>query len=270
MPNPSLIDELAQQLQQARITRVPVRQFSKSHPELSLADAYAVQHAWVKLETASGRVVKGHKVGLTSRAIQQAFKAREPTHAPLMNDMFFAESSDIPIDRFLAPRIEAELAFVLAQPLKGPGVTLFDALGAIAFVTPAVEIIDARMELVDAQTRNARNVVDQVADFAGCAGVVVGGRPLRPDEIDLTRVPALVFRNGVIEETGVSAAVMNHPVHAVAWLANRLALDGRQLDGGELVLAGAFTRPIPVAAGDSIHVDYGCLGSIAFRWSAKE
>jgi 2-oxo-hept-3-ene-1,7-dioate hydratase len=183
--------------------------------------------------------------------------------------MFFAEGSTLPLDRFLSPRIEAELAFVLGQPLQGPGVTLCDALRAVEFVTPAVEIIDARIELVDAQTRGTRSVVDQVADFGTCAGIVVGGRPVRPVDVDLRRVGAIVSRNGVIEETGLSAAVLNHPVNAVAWLANRLAAEGQRLEAGELVLAGAFTRPLPVAPADTVYVDYGELGSIAFHCGTR-
>ena len=264
----SLIQALASQLQSARQTRTRLRQFSKSHSGMTLADSYAVQSAWVDLELASGRTIKGRKIGLTSQAMQQTFQASEPTHAPLMDDMFFAEGSVIPTSRFLAPRVEAELAFVLGRPLKGPGVTMFDALAAIAYVTPAIEIIDARMELVDALTKGSRSVVDQVADFAGCAGIVVGGRPMKPDDLDLRRIGAILFKNGVIEETGLSAAVMNHPAHALAWLANQLAAEGGQLEPGELVLAGAFTRPLPVAAGDSIHVDYGPLGSVALQWAA--
>lgn len=263
------IQELALQLQQARATRKPIRQFSKSYPDMDLQDAYSVQRAWVGLECAQGRLVKGRKIGLTSRALQQTFGASEPTHAPLMDDMFLAEGGDLSLGQFNAPRIEAELAFVLGKPLKGPGVSLFDALDAIAFVTPAIELIDARMELVDAQTRGARTVVDQVSDFAGCAGIIVGGRPMRPAELDLTRVGAVVFKNGTIEETGLSAAVLNHPVHALAWLANCLAADSEYLQAGELILAGAFTRPMPVAPMDTIHIDYGPLGSIAFRCVAQ-
>lgn len=269
MLDPNTIQELALQLQQARATRSPLRQFSKSYPDMDLEDAYAVQRAWVGLECAQGRAIKGRKIGLTSRALQQAFRASEPTHAPLMDDMFLAEGVDLPLDQFHAPRIEAELAFVLGKPLRGPSVTLFDALDAIAFVTPAIELIDARMELIDAQTRGTRTVVDQVSDFAGCAGIMLGGRPMRPAELDLTRVGAVVFKNGTIEETGLSAAVLNHPVHALAWLANRVAQESGHLEAGELVLAGAFTRPISVAPMDTVHVDYGPLGSIAFRCAAQ-
>lgn len=166
--------------------------------------------------------------------------------------MFFAVGADIPLGRFNAPRIEAELVFVLAKPLRGPSVTLAEVLDATAFVRPAIEIIDSRLEAVDAQTKGSRNVIDHVADFAACAGIIVGGAAMRPAQLDLRRVGAILSRNGVIEETGLAAAVLDHPGNAVAWLAHRLAADGRQIDAGVPVLAGAFTRPI--AAGDVFDV----------------
>lgn len=232
---------------------------------MTLAQSYEVQRAWVQLEINAGRRIQGHKIGMTSLAIQQTFQAQEPTHAPLMDDMYFQDGSDIPMQRLIAPRIEAELAFVLSKPLHGPNVSLFDALEAIAYVTPAIEIIDSRMHAVDALTKGARNVIDHVADFAGCAGIVLGGRPMRADQLDLCRVGAVVFKNGAIEETGLSAAVMRHPVHAVVWLAQHLAAQGQHLQAGDLVLAGSFTRPAAAAVGDCFHIDYGPLGSIGFR-----
>lgn len=261
------ISGLAQQLHTARSTQTQLRQLSKAHPEATLASAYAIQDAWLQLELKQGRSVKGRKIGLTSKALQQTFKATEPSHASLMDDMFFPDGGELPTHRFIAPRIESELAFVLSKPLKGPNVSLFDALDAIAYVTPAIEIIDSRMELIDPQTKGSRSAIDQVADFAGCAGILVGGRPMRPDAFDICRVGAIVFKNGSIEDTGVSAAVMNHPVNAVVWLANKLAENGEQLQAGELILAGAFTRPMAAGLGDSFHIDFGALGCIAFKWS---
>jgi 2-oxo-hept-3-ene-1,7-dioate hydratase len=258
---------LARKLQEARATRTAVRQFSKAHPLMTLAQSYEVQRAWVELKLDSGRRVQGHKIGMTSLTIQQTFQAQEPTHAPLMDDMYFQDGSDIPMQRLMAPRVEAELAFVLGKPLQGPNVTMFDALEAIAFVTPAIEIIDSRMQAVDPVTKGARNVIDHVADFAGCAGIVLGGRPMRADQLDLCRVGAVVLKNSAIEETGLSAAVMRHPVNAVVWLAKHLAAQGQQLHAGDLILAGSFTRPIVAALGDSFHADYGPLGNISFRFT---
>jgi 2-oxo-hept-3-ene-1,7-dioate hydratase len=267
MLNAFLIHVLAQQLQTARASQTQLRQLSKAHPEATLASAYAIQDAWLQLELRQGHSVRGRKIGLTSKALQQTFKAAQPTHASLMDDTFFSDGVELPTHRFITPRIESELAFVLHKPLKGPHITLFDALDAIAYVTPAIEIIDSRMELIDPQTKGTRSAIDQVADFAGCAGIVVGGRPMRPDAFDISRVGAIVYKNGSIEDTGVSAAVMNHPVNAVVWLANKLAESGEHLQAGELILAGAFTRPVPASSGDSFHIDFGALGCMGFKWA---
>ena len=260
------IDALARELYEARKTRTPVRHFSKRHPQMTIEDGYAVQRAWVKLELADGRTIRGRKIGLTSRAMQQASQITEPDYAPLMDDMFFDNGSEIPVERFIAPRIEVELAFILGRPLKGPGVTLFDVLSATEYVTPAIEIIDARIEQFDRETKAPRKVFDTISDFAANAGIVTGGRPVRPNDVDLRWVGALLHKNGVIEETGLAAGVLNHPATGVAWLANRLAPYDEQLNASDIVLAGSFTRPTTAAAGDNFHVDYGPLGSVAFRF----
>ena len=267
MLDPQTIAALARRLYEARRSRTPLRQFSREHPGMSVADGYAIQREWVRLELADGRTIRGRKIGLTSRAMQQSSQIDEPDYAPLMDDMFFEQGSDLPFDRFIAPRVEVELAFVLGRPLRGPGVTLFDVLSATEYVTPAVEIIDARIEQFDRETRAMRKVYDTISDFAANAGIVTGGRPVRPTEVDLRWVGAMLYRNGVIEETGLAAAVLNHPATGVAWLANKLAPHDEQLDAGNIVLAGSFTRPATAARGDSFHVDYGRLGSIAFRFA---
>ncbi|HRZ63214.1 MAG TPA: 2-oxo-hepta-3-ene-1,7-dioic acid hydratase, partial [Rubrivivax sp.] len=151
---------LARQLYDARKRRTPLRHFSKQHPGMTIDDGYAIQRAWVALELADGRSIRGRKIGLTSRAMQQASQIDEPDFAPLMDDMFFAAGGDIPIGRFIAPRIEVELAFILGKPLKGPGVTLFDVLSATEWVSPAIEIIDARIEQFDRETKAPRKVFD--------------------------------------------------------------------------------------------------------------
>jgi 2-oxo-hept-3-ene-1,7-dioate hydratase len=257
---------LARELYDARKTRVPLRHFSQRHPGMTLDDGYAIQREWVKLEIADGRVVKGRKIGLTSRAMQLSSQISEPDFAPLMDDMFFANASDIPVKRFIAPRIEVELAFVLGRPLRGPGATLFDVLAATDYVTPAIEIIDARIEQFDRDTKAPRKVFDTISDFAANAGIVLGGRPVKPDAVDLRWVGAMLFKNGVIEETGLAAAVLNHPANGVAWLADKIAAYDEQLNPGDIVLAGSFTRPTGAVAGDSFHADYGPLGAVSFRF----
>jgi 2-oxo-hept-3-ene-1,7-dioate hydratase len=260
------IARLARELYDARKSRTPVRHFSQRFPEMTIADGYAIQRAWVQLELADGRSIKGRKIGLTSRAMQQASQITEPDFAPLMDDMFFAQGSDIEASRFIAPRIEVELAFILGKPLKGPGTTLFDVLSATEYVTPAVEIIDSRIEQFDRDTRVMRKVQDTISDFAANAGIVLGGRPVRPLDVDLRWVGALLHKNGVIEETGLAAGVLNHPATGVAWLANKIAPYDERLEAGDVVLAGSFTRPTAAKAGDNFHVDYGPLGSVAFRF----
>ncbi len=256
---------LAQRLHAARQSRQPLRQFSREHPQMTVADGYAVQREWVKLELADGRRIRGRKIGLTSRAMQQASQITEPDFAPLMDDMFF-EPGDIPLQRFIAPRVEVEFAFILGRPLQGPGVTLYDVLAAADWVTPAVEIIDARIEQFDRETKAPRKVVDTISDFAANAGIVLGGRPVRPTEVDLRWAGAMLSKNGVIEETGLGAAVLGHPALGIAWLANKIAPWDQRLEAGDVVLAGSFTRPVTALAGDSFHVDYGRLGSFGLRF----
>jgi 2-oxo-hept-3-ene-1,7-dioate hydratase len=260
------IQALARQLFHARKTRTPLRHFSRQHPQMSIEDGYAIQRAWVALELADGRRIKGRKIGLTSRAMQLSSQIDEPDYAPLMDDMFFEQGGDIPVQRFIAPRVEVELAFILGKPLKGPGVTLFDVLAATDYVCPALEIIDARIEQFDRETKAPRKVFDTISDFAANAGIVLGGRPVKPDALDLRWVGAMLFKNGVIEETGLAAGVLNHPATGVAWLANRIAPYDEGLAAGDVVLAGSFTRPTPAVAGDTLHADYGPLGTVSFRF----
>jgi 2-oxo-hept-3-ene-1,7-dioate hydratase len=266
MLDASTIDALARQLYQARKTRTALRHFSAQHPGMTVEDGYAIQRAWVALELADGRTIKGRKIGLTSRAMQLSSQIDEPDYAPLMDDMFFDAGGDIPFSRFITPRVEVELAFVLGKPLQGPGVTVFDVLSATEYVSPAIEIIDARIEQFDRDTRAPRKVFDTISDFAANAGIVLGGRPVRPLDVDLRWVGAMLFKNGVIEETGLAAAVLNHPAAGVAWLANKIAPHGESLAAGQVVLAGSFTRPATAVAGDGFHVDYGPLGAVAFRF----
>ena len=257
---------LAHQLAESRRSRVQLEQFSLRHPEMTIDDSYAIQREWMKLEIASGRHGIGHKIGLTSRAMQLASQITEPDYGLLLDDMLLRDGSEIEAARFIVPRFEVEFAFILARPLKGPGVTLFDVLNATDYVVPALELIDARIEQFDRTTKAPRKVLDTIADNAANAAIVLGGRPMRPDAVDWRWAGALLYKNGVIEESGLGAAVLNHPANGVAWLANKLAAHDEGLAAGEIVLGGSFTRPVPCAAGDSFHADYGPLGSISVRF----
>jgi 2-oxo-hept-3-ene-1,7-dioate hydratase len=264
---PAVVVELAHKLYQARKHRTQLRHFSKDYPQMTIEDGYAIQREWVKLELADGHSIKGRKIGLTSRAMQQASQIDEPDYAPLMDDMFFASGTDIPTERFIAPRVEVELAFVLNKPLRGPGVRLEDVLQATAYVTPALEIIDARIEQFDRDTRAPRKVFDTIADFAANAGVIPGSRQVRPDGLDLRWVGAMLHKNAIIEETGLAAGVLNHPATGVAWLANKIAHYDEELRAGDFVLSGSFTRPTTAERGDVLHADFGSLGTISVRFA---
>lgn len=253
----------AADLDAAEKSRKQMRMISLDHPGMSLGDAYAIQKAWVARKVKAGRKIIGHKVGLTSRAMQLALKIDEPDLGVLLDDMVFADGGDVPTHRFIGLRVEAELAFILGRDLKGPDCTLYDVLEATRFVTPALEILDTRIFRADPATGRTRTVMDTVADNAANAGVVIGGRPARPAEIDMRWVAAIVSRNGRIEETGVAAGVLNHPGNSVAWLVSRLHQHGEGLEKDEVILSGSFIRPIEVGAGDTIHADYGPLGSVS-------
>ena len=260
-----LIRQLATELQQSEQSRVQVEHFSKRFPEMTIEDGYAISREWVKTKIAGGRVMRGHKIGLTSRAMQQASQITEPDYGTLLDDMFFEQGGDIPFTRFIAPRIEVELAFLLGKKLEGPNVTIFQVLAATDYVVPAIEIIDARIEQFDRHSKAPRKVFDTISDNAACAGIITGGRPIKPDATDLRWVGALLYKNGVIEESGLAAAVLNHPANGVAWLANKLGAWGESLEAGEVVLGGSFTRPTTALPGDTFQADYGPLGAIAFR-----
>ena len=266
MLSTEIIQQVAQELRTARTTRTQMRHVSQRFPEMTIEDGYAIQRAWVKLELAAGRTIKGRKIGLTSRAMQISSQITEPDYAPLMDDMFFESGGDIAVSQFIAPRVEVELAFVLNKPLQGDQVTLYEVLSATEYVTPALEIIDARIEQFDRDTKAPRKVFDTISDFAANAGVILGGRPVRPDAFDLRWVGAMLFKNGVIEETGLAAGVLNHPANGVAWLTKKIAVHNEQLNAGDIVLAGSFTKPTSVVAGDTIHADYGPLGCISARF----
>jgi len=260
-----LIQRLARELDQSEQTRVQVEHFSKRFPGMTIEDGYAVSGAWVKMKMDRGRVARGRKIGLTSRAMQQSSQIDEPDYGTLLDDMFF-EPGDIPTARFIAPRVEVELAFVLKRKLEGDKLGIDDVLAATDYVTPAIEIIDARIEQFDRHTRAMRKVQDTISDNAANAGIVLGGRKADPRKIDLPWCGAILRQNGAVEETGLAAGVQGHPAIGVAWLAMKLAPWGECLEAGEVVLAGSFTRPVGAKIGDRFDADYGPLGRFGFNF----
>jgi 2-oxo-hept-3-ene-1,7-dioate hydratase len=260
-----LTAQLAAELDQSERTRVQVEHFSKRYPGMTIEDGYAVSRAWMKLKAAQGRSVIGHKIGLTSRAMQISSQISEPDYGTLLDDMLYGPG-DIPQDRFIAPRVEVELAFVLKKPLQGEKISVDDVLDATDYVTPAIEIIDSRIEQFDRHTKVMRKVFDTISDNAANGGIVLGGRQVKPRDLDLPWCGAILRQNGVVEETGLAAGVQGHPAIGVAWLAQKLAPWGERLEAGEIVLAGSFTRPVAAKRGDRFEADYGALGAFSFQF----
>lgn len=239
--------------------RKPALQLSKTWPNITIEDAYAISTAVTNHKIANGAKLIGHKIGLTSKAMQQSSQIDEPDYGHLLDYMLVNDGAKVPHANYCVPRVEPELTFVLKEPLKGPGVGLVDVLRATEYVIPSIEIIDARVQ-------NPRKIFDTVADNGAAAGIVLGGRPVRPMDVDLRWVGAVFYRNSEIEETGVAAGVLGHPAMAIAWLANKVGQFGTVLEPGHLMLSGSFTRPVWANKGDTLHADFGPLGSVAVQF----
>ncbi|WP_340149031.1 2-oxopent-4-enoate hydratase [uncultured Sneathiella sp.] len=235
-------------------------QLSKTFPEIEIADSYAISSMLADERIATGAKVVGHKIGLTSKAMQASSQIDEPDYGYLFDDMILADGAEVKWEDFCIPRVEPELTFILKAPLKGPGVGLVDVLRATDYVVPSIEIIDARVQ-------NPRSIFDTVADNGAAAKIVLGGRPVKPDEFDLRWVGAAFYRNSVIEETGLASGVLGHPAMAVAWLANKLAPFEVTLKPDHMMLSGSFTRPVWAAKGDTLHADFGELGNVSVQFT---
>ena len=249
----------AQRLREAEANGMPISPLRDEIPDNDTA--YAVQLANVQYAQSQGRRIVGRKIGLTSKVMQLATGITEPDYGVIHDDMVFESGSVLEFDRFSNVRIEVELAFVLAKPLSGPNTTIFDVLDATAYVVPALEVLNSHLEL------EGRTIVDTISDNAAYGAMVLGDVHRRPDEIDLRWVPGVLSRNGEIEETGVAMGVLGHPATGVAWLANKFAQHGARLEAGEIILAGSFTRPMWVQAGDEVRADFGPMGVITCRFS---
>jgi 2-oxo-hept-3-ene-1,7-dioate hydratase len=254
------IARIADELVDAGKSRVPVPRLTARYPEMTVEDSYRVQNLWRQRGEAAGRVLGGHKIGLTSKAMQYATGITEPDYGIIFKDVILENGSTVQWNQYSHPRIEVELAFLLKEDVSGPDATIFDVLRATEYVVPALEILDSRIEM------EGRTIVDTISDNAALGAMVVGGNPVRPQDVDLRWVAAILYKNQVVEETGVAAGVLNHPASGVSWLANKIAAHGDTLKAGELILAGSFTRPMWVHAGDTVFADYGKLGTITCRF----
>lgn len=254
------IEVIAEELARAERDRSVIPRITARYPDATVEDAYAIQGVWRDKALAEGRRIAGRKIGLTSKAMQQATGITEPDYGVMFADTIHENGAVIEHGQFSNVRIEVEFAFVLKDALEGPNCTLFDVLRATEYVTPALEILNSHIEM------EGRTIVDTISDNAAYGGMVLGGNPMRPDEIDVRWVSALLYKNETIEETGVAAGVLNHPGMGVAWLANKFHQHGQKLEAGEIILAGSFTRPMWIDQGDTVLCDYGRMGTISCRF----
>ncbi|RYE03822.1 MAG: 2-oxo-hepta-3-ene-1,7-dioic acid hydratase [Sphingomonadales bacterium] len=253
-------------LEAARGARKPTALPRAEYPGLTLADAYAIQSDWTAWRTRNeGRRPIGYKVGLTTRGMQHNLGTDRPLYGVLLDDMAFDEGAPIPMDRFLSPRVEMELAFCMARRLSGP-CTEAEAIAAIDWIAPAIEIIDSRTVMRDAATGATRAAIDVVADGGGAAGFVVSSQRMRPGEVDLSRIGAVLYQNDEPEDSGMFPLILRRPERALVWLAGALAERGCAIEAGEIILSGSIIKPYPVARGDRFTFDFGDQGSIALRF----
>lgn len=252
----------AGQLFAAEQARSQIRLLTDQYPDMDMDDAYAIQAAWVNRKIESGDKVSGWKIGLTSKAMQSALSIDIPDSGVLLESMHFESGAVIPADRFIQPRIEAEIAFVMKEPLSGADLTDEQILAATEYVVPALEILDTRIFRKDPESGRLRTVLDTISDNAANAGIVLG-EPVRDlDRWDLRWVGAIVTSNGEVEETGLGAGVLNSPLRSVSWLVERLTQYGDRIEAGQLVLSGSFIRPVEAGHGNKIVADFGAFGCI--------
>jgi len=250
----------ADALLDAYASGVPIDPIVLDWPNFDIDDAYLIQQRQVERWRRDGHAVKGFKVGLTSAAMQEQLGVYQPDYGVLRDDMFHDDGVPISAAPFLQPRIEPEIAFVLRHDLRGPGVSFATAARAVEFAMPALEIIDSRI-------RDWRiTIVDTIADNASSGGVVIGGRPVAPSDIDLRLVGCVLSRNGVSVATGAGGAVLGHPLYSLVWLANTLGRRGVTIPAGSIVIPGSITASQPVRAGDMWTAEFAGMGSVSARF----
>lgn len=260
------VEDCAARLLSAEASGEQIGLLSLQYPDLDMNDAYRIQARILAQKVTSGRTILGWKIGLTSKAMQQALDIDIPDSGILFDDMYFNSGDTVPQGRFIQPRIEAEIAFVMSRELAGELITREDVIAATDYVTPSLEILDTRIVRVDAASGKTRTVNDTISDNAANAGIVLGEARHAIDSHDLRWVGAIVSSGGNVEETGLGAGVLNDPVESVVWLARRMAAYGQIIKPGQIILSGSFIRPIECPAGSKIEADFGAFGTIAINF----
>lgn len=259
--------EAAGQLFEAERSGKQCALLSLTYPSMTLDDAYSVQRQLVSLKQEAGATITGRKIGLTSKTMQRALNIETPDSGVLFDDMHFASGDVVSANRFIEPRVEAEVAFVMGRALKGADVTRDDVIAATDHVAASLEILDTRILRSDPATGKSRIIVDTVSDNAANAGVVLSDVRHKLDAFDLRTVGAIVKRDGVVEETGLGAGVLDDPVTSMVWLVQRLAQYDDGLEVGDVVLSGSFIRPIEAPPGSQFNADFGDFGQVTLSFA---
>ncbi|MGN2641958.1 2-keto-4-pentenoate hydratase [Nocardia takedensis] len=253
--------ELADELARAELDRVAVDKLVDRHPDIDVVDAYEIQLLNIRRRIADGATVIGHKVGLSSKAMQQMMGVDEPDYGHLLGDMEVFEEVPVDTSRYLLPRVEVEVGFVLGADLPGADCTEADVLAATVAYAPAIELIDSRIKDWNI------GLCDTISDNASSAGWVLGRERVAPADIDIKGIDAVLTRNGEVVAEGRSDAVLGDPVIAVAWLARKVASFGVRLKAGDIVLPGSCTRAIDARPGDNFHAEFAGLGSVRLQFT---
>jgi 2-oxo-hept-3-ene-1,7-dioate hydratase len=256
------IEQAAEDLLAAERTRRQIGLLSLRHAGMTMADAYAIQKAQIVRKLAEGRHVIGWKIGLTSKVMRDALGIDTPDSGVIYDDMAFADGSTVPAGRYIQPRIETEIAFMMKAPVDGT-LTREEVLAATGYVAPAIEILDTRIFRADPVTKQPRLIFDTVADNAANGGIVLGPQRHAPSDFDLRWVGAIVTKDDEVVATGLGAAVLNDPVMGIVWLARQMTQYGQRIEAGQVVLSGSFIGPVECPPGTRIFADYGAFGSVS-------
>ena len=259
--------EAANDLLNAEEKGEQIRLLTQRYPEMGMDDAYAVQNAIYLAKLQQGRTVVGWKIGLTSKAMQYALNINIPDSGILFDDMIFSNGATVPKKRFIEPRVEAEIAFIMKSSVGGANVTRQEVIEATDYVAPSLEILDTRILRVDPETKATRKIFDTISDNAANAGIVLGMKRHAVDAIDMRWVGVITSRDGEVEETGLGAGVLNDPIESVVWLARRMAKYKQSIQPGQIILSGSFIRPIECPSGTAIHADFGSFGFVDVKFA---
>ena len=253
--------QLADELARAEDDRVAVSPLVDRFPDIDVVDAYEIQLLNIQRRLKAGAKVVGHKVGLSSKAMQEMMGVDEPDYGHLLAEMEVFE--DVPVDtsKYLLPRVEVEVGFVLGADLPGEDCTEADVLAATVAYAPSIELIDSRI------TDWRIGLCDTISDNASSAGYVLGKERVAPGDIDIAAIDAVLTRNGEVIAEGRSDAVLGDPVIAVAWLARKVAGFGVRLKAGDIVLPGSCTRAIDARPGDDFLATFTGLGSVRLSFA---